>query len=546
MEVNSMILVIDNYDSFIYNIVQYVGEFYPEIKVFRNDEITLQKAIELSPDGIIISPGPGRPEDSKVSLELIKEAADIPLLGVCLGHQAIGYVYGGRVSQARNIMHGKSSIVKHNGCEIFNGLPETFKAIRYHSLVVERETLPDCLEIIAESDDGEIMGLKHRTYPTYGVQFHPESILTEYGKTIIKNFVNIVIERKNKKNKEKIDGRIKKLLNSVTDGKDLTTEEAYEMMSYIMKGEATSSQIAAYLVGLRMKGETSDEIAGSAKAMFEVCNKIEVNLSPLVDTCGSGGDKSETFNISTTVSFVLAGAGCYVAKHGNRSITSKSGAADVLEQLGVNINISPDKAKKCLHKAGIAFLFAPLYHPAMKQVMPVRREIGVRTLFNILGPIVNPAGVKRHIMGVFSENLLDLVAEVFLKLGHKHSIVLHGSGGLDEATIDGITYIREIIDGEIKTWQLNPADFKLDGNLNNIKVKSPEESATLILDILKGKEKGDPRKIVVLNAALGIYIAKDINIWEAIRIAEESIDSCRALNALELLKKISNEKEGSL
>lgn len=535
-----MIVVIDNYDSFIYNIVQYVGEFYNDIKVFRNDEVTLEELKSLSPDGIIISPGPGRPEDSKVSIDLIKNLKEIPILGVCLGHQAIGYVYGGEVVQAKNIMHGKSSFIRHNGNEIFNGLPEEFKAIRYHSLVVKKENLPDTLEIIAESDDGEIMGLKLKGYPTYGVQFHPESILTENGKKIIENFVKIVKEIENKKRKDYVNTRFKDIVNKVIDRKNLSLDEAYEMMNYIMKGDLTPSQIAAYLISMRAKGETADEIAGSAKAMFEVCSRVETDLYPLVDTCGSGGDKSETFNVSTTVSFVLAGSGCYVAKHGNRSITSKSGAADVLEKLGVNISIPPEKARKCIDYAGIAFLFAPLYHPAMKQVMPVRREIGVRTLFNILGPIVNPAGVKHHIMGVFSPQLLDLVSEVFLKLGHKHSLVFHGELGLDEASIEGKTFIKEIKDGNIKSWELDSADFGLNGKIENVKVKSAEESADLILNILSGKEKGDPRKMVVLNSGLGIYITREIPLKDAFMIAEETIDNGKALLALEKLKEISN------
>ncbi len=495
-----MILVIDNYDSFIYNIVQYVGEFYDDIKVYRNDEISIDEIKRLSPSGIIISPGPGRPEDSKVSLDAIRNSDNIPLLGVCLGHQAIGYVYGGKIIQAKRIMHGKHSIISHNGNEIFAGMNERFKAIRYHSLVIEKESCPDELEIIAESDDGEIMGVKVKGKPIYGVQFHPESILTEEGKKIIENFVKLVKEREELENKNKVASFFNSILSSLIERKNISYEGAYQMLKYIMKGYLTPSQIAAYLIALRSKKETAEEIAGSAKAMFEVCERLETDFSPLIDTCGSGGDKSETFNISTATSFVLAASGCYVAKHGNRSITSKSGAADVLEKLGVNISIPPEKGKKCLSESHVTFMFAPLYHPAMKVVMPVRREIGVRTIFNILGPIVNPAGVKHHVMGVFSKELLELIPEVFLALGHKHSLVIHGEIGLDEASIEGKTFVREIKDGKIISWELIPEEFNLAGKIENVKVKSPEESSSLILSILKGEERGDPRKIVVLNA----------------------------------------------
>ncbi|MEJ5283925.1 MAG: anthranilate phosphoribosyltransferase [Brevinematales bacterium] len=535
-----MILVIDNYDSFIYNVVQYVGEFYSDIKVFRNDEINLDEVKKLDPSGIIISPGPGRPEDSKVSLDLIRNCMDTPLLGVCLGHQAIGYVYGANIIQAKSIMHGKASTIKHNGNELFANVPESFKAIRYHSLVIDKDSNISSLEIIAESDDGEIMGVKVKDKPIYGVQFHPESILTDSGKKIIENFVNMVKEKEKRKNYDKTFSKFKDILSKLIEKKSIEFDESYEMMKNIMNGYLTPSQIASYLVALRSKGETSIEIAGSAKAMFEVCSKVEVDFEPLIDTCGSGGDKSETFNISTAVSFVLAGANCYVAKHGNRSITSKSGAADVLEKLGVNIMIPPEKAKECLKEARLTFMFAPLYHPAMKQVMPVRKEIGVRTMFNILGPIVNPAGVRHHIMGVFSKELLELIPEVFVKLGHKHSLVIHGEMGLDEASIEGKTFVKEIKNGEIFSWELYPEKFNLSGKMENVKVKSPEESANLILSVLKGEEKGDARKIVILNAGLGLYISQEVPLENAFKLAEESIDSGRAFECLEKLKIISN------
>ncbi len=537
-----MILVIDNYDSFIYNIVQYVGEFYSDIKVYRNDQITLDKALAMSPDGIIISPGPGRPEDSHVSMDLIKNDNDIPLLGVCLGHQGIAYGYGGDIIGAKNILHGKSSVIQHNGKDIFEGVKSSLSGIRYHSLVAKRESLPAKLEIIAESDDGEIMGVKVKGKDVYGIQFHPESILTEDGKAIIKNFVNIVMKKKEVQQSDKISGRIKSFIKKVSERNDLKKDEAKEMMDYIMKGNATHSQVSAYLMGLKMKGETSDEIAGSAESMFNVCVRIESGKNTVVDTCGSGGDNSGSFNISTASAFVVAGSGITVAKHGNRSVTSHSGSADVLEKLGVNIQLSKEEVEKCMDKARIGFIFATLYHPAMKYVMPTRREIGVRTLFNILGPIVNPAAVKYHVMGVYSKELLELIPPVFLYLGHKHSMVIHGEGGLDEASIEGKTYIKEIHDGKITDKVINAEDFGLSGKNQNLKVDTPEESASMMLNILRGVEKGDPRKAVVLNAGLAIYVAKEMPLNKAFQAAEESIDSGKAFKALQDLIYYTNNK----
>jgi anthranilate synthase/phosphoribosyltransferase len=534
-----MILVIDNYDSFIYNIVQYIGEFYSDIKVFRNDKITLEEILALSPSGIVISPGPGRPEDSKVSMDILKNIHDVPIFGVCLGHQGIAFAYGGEVVGAENIMHGKASTISHNSQDLFEGVKTPLQAIRYHSLVAKKDSLPEKLEITAQSDDGEIMGLKVKGKDIYGVQFHPESILTEEGKKIIKNFVGLVLKRKSALEEERKNSRIKSLITKASEKNSLSREEAAEMMRFMMKGEASASQMASYLTALRMKGETAEEITGSALAMFESCVKVEADISPLADTCGSGGDKSGTFNISTASAFVAAGSGVYIAKHGNRSITSKSGSADVLEKLGVNIQLDKEKARECIEKAGIAFLFAPYYHPAMKHVMPTRREIGIRTLFNVLGPIVNPAGVKSHVMGVFSKELLELVPPVFLNLGHRHSLVIHGEMGLDEASIEGKTLVREIVNGDIKEWVLNAADYGLDGKLANLKTDSPEKSAEMILNVLEGKEKGDARKAVVLNAGLTIYAAKDVELKDAFRMAEESIDSGKALAALKSLVVVS-------
>lgn len=537
-----MLLMIDNYDSFIYNIAQYVGEFYNDIRVYRNDKISLDKAIAMGPDGIIISPGPGRPEDSRVSIELIRNANDIPVLGVCLGHQGIGYTFGAEIVGAKSIKHGKLSTVHHNGQGIFEGVKNPIKATRYHSLVIKRETLPANLEITAESDDGEIMGLKVKDRDIYGVQFHPESILTEDGKAIIKNFVNLARKKREVQKNDQATSRIKFFINKASERTDLTREEAKEMMDYFMKGLGTPSQVASYLTALKMKGERSDEISGSASSMFDACVKIDTDRKPLVDTCGSGGDKTGTFNISTASAFVAAGAGLYVAKHGNRSITSKSGSADVLEKLGINIQLSPDETKKCIENAGIGFIFAPLYHTAMKYVMPTRREIGVRTLFNILGPIVNPAGVKHHVMGVFSKELLELIPPVFADIGHEHSLVVHGEIGIDEASIEGKTFAKEIIKGKITDLVLDAKDLGLDGKLKNLVVNSPEESAALIRNVLSGKEKGDPRKAVLFNAGLTIYVTGNGTIKDSIRLAEQSIDSGKALAALDKLVRLSNKQ----
>ena len=339
-----MILLIDNYDSFTYNLAQYLGELGAEITVKRNDAITLEEIAALSPSHMIISPGPGVPDQAGITLSLIERfASRIPILGVCLGHQAIGQAFGGRVIRADQLVHGKVSSILHKGKGIFCDLPSPFVATRYHSLVVS-EDLPDCLEVTARTPEGEMMGLRHKEYPTFGVQFHPESILTRHGHLLLRNFLDQSFEKMEEESESFYgDGSItiKGAVAKVIEGQNLSEMEAEAAMTQIMEGLATPAQIGAFLTALRVKGETVSEITGCARAMRKSAITVQPKLAgTLVDTCGTGGDGSGTFNISTTAAFVVAGAGQAVAKHGNRSISSKSGSADVLEALGVNFDFN--------------------------------------------------------------------------------------------------------------------------------------------------------------------------------------------------------------
>ncbi len=380
-----MILIIDNYDSFVYNIAQYVSEFDKDIHIFRNDKITIPEITKLNPDAIILSPGPKRPEDSHICLDIIKHFKDKkPILGICLGHQAIGYVSDAIITNAHTLVHGKKKKVKHTNDIIFKNIPEEFLAGRYHSLSISKNNFPeDKLEIIASNmEDDEIMGIKLKGLPVYGLQFHPESILTEHGKQILSNFYNYVIP--DKKSVNIIDMTIKKISNN----ENITEEEAQKVMNEIMTGNVPNAQIGAYLMGLKVKGETIEEIVGSIKIIKKLMNKIDLDIENAIDTCGTGGDNYNTFNISTTSAIVCAGAGITVAKHGNKSITSKCGSADIFQSFGVKIDADKEKVVQCIKEAGIGFIFAPLYHPAFKHVGQVRKELKVRTIFNMIGPLL--------------------------------------------------------------------------------------------------------------------------------------------------------------
>ncbi len=334
---------------------------------------------------------------------------------------------------------------------------------------------------------------------------------------------------------------IREAISKVVDGADLSQEEAAATMNEIMSGEATPAQIACFITALRIKGETVDEITGCAKVMREKVTRIESQADLLVDTCGTGGDGAHTFNISTTAALVAAGAGLHIAKHGNRSVSSRSGSADVLKALGVNIEADAATVARCIDEVGIGFLFAPALHPAMKYAIGPRREIGIRTIFTILGPLTNPAGAKVQVLGVYAPELTGTLANVLKNLGSDHVFVVHGADGLDEITITDKTYVSQLADGQVRSFTVDPEDFGISrSDISSLVGGTAEENARMTLDILKG-EKGPKRDIVLLNSAAAIMAGgKAANLVEGIQLAAESIDSGKALEKLELLKKASN------
>jgi len=531
-----MLVLIDNYDSFTYNLVQYFGELGAEIKVFRNDQVTMNQLIALNPSHLVISPGPGEPiKDDGISAEAIKHFdGKIPVLGVCLGHQSLGAVFGGKVDRAQRLMHGKTSKVTHNGQGIFKGVPSPFEAMRYHSLVVY-DPIPAELEVTAITPEEEIMGLKHREHQTYGVQFHPESILTEHGKQILKNFLDL--------NPAPVKGEqsmLKPFIAKAINRTDLTDVEAEEAMNIIMTGQATSAQIGAYLVALRMKGETIPEITGSVRAMRNVAVKVKLDTNESVyDIVGTGGDGAHTFNISTAAAFVLAGTGRKVAKHGNRAASSQCGSADVLSALGVNLELTAEQVAQAIEQIGIGFMFAPKFHPAMKHAIGPRKEIGQRTIFNILGPLTNPAGANIQLTGVFSPSLTEPLAQVLNELGSKAALVIHGANGLDELNTTGANRVSHLKNGAVETYELNPSDLGLaQSTVQDLRGGTPDESAVMMRDLLSNKLNGARRDAVLLNAAAALA-AETSDFKSALEEAATSLDSGKAFAKLNALVEFS-------
>jgi anthranilate phosphoribosyltransferase len=335
---------------------------------------------------------------------------------------------------------------------------------------------------------------------------------------------------------------IKDALKKLADRTDLTAHEADTVMGEIMDGTASQVQIAAYLMGLRMKGETVDEIAGSVQAMRARATKIRVGDAQVVDTCGTGGDGAHTFNISTTAAFVVAGAGLTVAKHGNRSVSSTCGSADVLAALGARIDLPPERVADCVNEVGIGFLFAPLYHSAMKHCAVPRQELGIRTLLNILGPLTNPAGARLQVVGVFDAGLTELLAQVLVRLGAQHCFVVHGLDGLDEITLTDRTKISEGKAGVVSTYLVEPSEF----DLQRVRPKEllgdrPEDNAVITRDILRGRP-GPKRDIVCLNAAPALVAGRKARtLQEGFRLAQRTIDTGAAINKLDTFIDFTNK-----
>jgi anthranilate phosphoribosyltransferase len=333
---------------------------------------------------------------------------------------------------------------------------------------------------------------------------------------------------------------IKEAIKKLVEKESLTSDEASAVMEEIMSGEATPSQLASFITALRMKGETADEIIGLAKTMRAKAIPVAFE-QPSLDTCGTGGDCAGTFNISTTASFIAAGAGIKVAKHGNRAMSSCCGSADVLEALGVKIELSAEQVARCIEEAGIGFMFAPAFHPAMKYAAATRREIGIRTVFNILGPLTNPAGAKYQVLGVPSDGLVEKLAIVLNGLGCEHALVIHGEDGIDEFTITGQTHICEVNRGEISCYYVKPEDLGLRKNVAaSLKGGNAQENAGLLRQILNG-DKVPQRDVVLLNAAAALVAGnKASGLAEGVKLAAEIIDNGYAKNKLEQMIKVSN------
>ena len=521
------VLVVDNYDSFTYNLVQYLGELGAELEVVRNDQATVDALLTRAPDRVVVSPGPCTPDQAGISLEVVRRFPEqgIPTLGVCLGHQALAQAFGGSVVRHQPV-HGKSGVIEHDGRTIYRGLSCPLTVGRYHSLIVA-DVLPDCLEVSARGE-GVVMGIRHRELPAEGVQFHPESVLTDEGKALLAQ-----LPRRRARVTEAPNDVVTAALDTVASRRDLSTPQATAVLAEIMQGSVSRTQIAGFLVALRTKGETVEELTGLALAMRAAAVPVVAASRDLLDTAGTGGGRG-SFNVSTTAALIAAGAGCAVAKHGNRSATSLSGSADLLEALGARIELDAAAVARCIDETGFGFMFAPLHHQATRFVIAARRELAVRTIFNLLGPLTNPAGARRQLVGVSDAGYLQRIAGALARLGVDRALVVMGEDGLDEVSAAAPTRVVEVNGEELSEYTITPAELGVAvSSAGQIDAGTPARNAAITRAVLAG-EHGPARELALANAGAAIYTAgASGSLPEGVELARAAVDDGRAAGVLD-------------
>lgn len=528
------ILVLDNYDSFTYNLVHQIRElgYGGELEIFRNDEIDLDKVGEF--DKILLSPGPGIPDEAGIMPELIqKYGPEKHILGVCLGHQGIAEAYGAELYNMPEVLHGIGTEVhiRDEDEALFKGLPGQFLTGRYHSWCVKKESMKAPLKVLATDGSGEVMALKHESHQVYGLQFHPESVITDHGKQILKNWLEMPLSpTKSPKEAPPQAGAMKNILLHLFEHRSLDKSQAKAVLTNIARGGVyNNSQIAAFLTVYIMRAITVDELAGFREAMLELCIPVDLAAYDPMDLCGTGGDGKNTFNVSTLASFVAAGAGVKVAKHGNYGVSSVSGSSNVIEYLGGSFSNHQDVLKRQMEESGICFLHAPLFHPAMKNVGPIRRELGVKTFFNMLGPMVNPAFPKKQLVGVFSLELARLYGYLYQQTDKRFSI-LHSLDGYDEVSLTG-PFKALTQDGEqlFKPEDLGFRQLKQEELHGG---ESVEDAAKIFMQVLKNEANEAQKSVVLANAAMAVHTYfPGKSLVDSLAEAQESLESGKALHS---------------
>lgn len=531
-----MIVIIDNYDSFTYNVYQSITSITDEpVKVLRSKECSIAEIENLHPTHLILSPGPGRPEDAGITVDAIRHfAGKLPILGICLGHQAICYAFGAKIVQAKFIKHGIAEEMDLDGRGLFRNIGKKGTFMRYHSLVVDEKTLPAEFEISVRAKDGDVMGVRHKTLDIEGVQFHPESIAAKDGEAFFRAFLTY--------RRDALP--VAQFLNKLIDRQDLTHEESEFFMETLTDGMLDERQTAAILTAMAAKGPSASEIAGCAAVLHRKKTPFPFDKNAdIAEVVGTGGDSKGSFNISSFSALVCASCGCLIAKHGNRAVSSKSGAADFFENLGIRLSLSPAQAAEVLKKTGFVFLFAQVYHSAMRFAGPVRKALGIKTIMNLVGPLTNPAEAKFLMLGAYSRDLLKPMAEAAKMLGAKHVLVVSSQDGFDEISPSVPTFVYEIDEGgNAYEYLLHPEDFGIPPvNDSELAGGTGAENAKTALELAHGKGAPAIRYAVGLNAGATLYAARKVkSIREGFDKAIQALDDGSVLKKIEEVQKATS------
>lgn len=503
-----MILLIDNYDSFVFNIKTMLNQLTnDEIAVYRNDKITLDEIKRLSPNAIILSPGPKHPKDSGICLEIFKARLNVPVLGICLGHQALGLCFGAKIQRLKEVAHATSSQISLIAqSELFREFPKDFSVMRYHSLEVV--DLPFELEALAYTKDKVLMAMRHKDLPYFGVQFHPESYFSEYGLKIFENFLKFKGQTSQKASEKPT---LTSFITKLQDNQGLNTDDFAQICQIIASREYEAVQLGALLVLITEKSLDERSLSALVSNILKYSQTFN-DESEMIDIVGTGGDGFKSINVSTTTAFILGALGVKVAKHGNRAISSASGSSDVLSALKIPAFDSIAKQVKVLDEQGLTFFHAPFFHSLVGEVKEVRAKLGVRTVFNVLGPLLHPnLSLKYQLMGNYHAPVHRLLIEVLRNLGRKHALVVRGNDGMDEISICDETSIYELKDGQIFNYTISPEQFGFKRAFHSeIVGGDAKQNAKILLDTLSGKQKGAKFDIVVLNAMFALYTANRV------------------------------------
>ena len=531
-----MIVFIDNKDSFTFNIVQTLERVSGDsVRVLRSEETSIAEIENEKPTHLVIGPGPGTPLEAGISIEAIRHfAGKVPVLGICLGHQAIGAAFGASIVGAKYIRHGIVEEIKTDGRGIFRNIGLKGNFTRYHSLVIDESTLPEDFEVTARAKDGDIMGIRHKTMVIEGVQFHPESIASEKGDAIFKGFL--------KYSRENLSHVL--ILNQLIDQKKpLDRTQIGQFIGELTDGMMDEKVASSVLTAMAARGNpTAEEMAGAAEVMLKKKTDFPLERSGLAEIVGTGGDGKGSFNISSLSALIAASCGQVMAKHGNRAVSSKSGSADFFEALGINIMAAPEKTAELIKKTDFGFLMAPVYHSAMRFAAPIRRALGIKTIFNVLGPLLNPANADYEVLGVYSKDLLKDYAHAAISLGAKRVMVVNSEDGYDEISPCALTNVYQIDErGNENQYVINPEKFGItDADEDELYGGNGAENAALAMEVLKGGGRRTIRYAVGLNAGAVLYLCGKVKtLKEGYETALAAIDSGRTLKKLEEIQNVS-------